>query len=92
MTFDHRNLIVVGTAAIVGLVACEKKENTDQTQTSGATTSTVNLGAGMDPNDTTIDRITETRCKHEVTCNNVGSGKKWADEAACRRETRQPPS
>ena len=116
MTFDHRHLIVLGSLAVLGLVACEKKENADQTQTTGATRtspesttvqpttsntapgSTVNMPergttatAGMekDPNDATIERIAEARCNREVACNNIGNGKKWSDENACKREVHQ---
>ncbi len=111
MTFDHRNLIIVGSAALLGLVACEKNQSSDQTSTTGATRETPqtqpttvtqpNLGANTgtttglnaneakDANDTTIDRLTDTRCKREVACNNIGSGKKYNDEPACRREVRQ---
>ena len=63
------------------VVACNR-DHADQT----ATTS-VEIGA--DPNDTTIDRIAGARCAREIACNNVGSGKKWSDVGACRREMRQ---
>ncbi len=118
MTFDHRHLIVLGSVALLGLSACEKKENADQTQTTGATRTnpenttvqpttsnttpgsqvnmpergtgtTTTTGMERDANDAVIDRITDARCKHEVSCNNLGAGKKWNDEAACKREVRQ---
>ncbi len=115
MIFDHRNLLIVGSAALLGLVACEKNQSSDQTQTTGATRENpqnqpqttpnqptfnqpqtgTNTGTGMaasetkDPNDATIDRITDARCKRELACNNVGNGKKYNDEAACKRELRQ---
>jgi hypothetical protein len=113
MTFDHRNLIIVGSAALLGLVACEKNQSSDQTSTTGATretpqnqnqptTTQPNLGTNTgsntgtmaaneakDANDTTIDRLTDARCKREVACNNIGNGKKYNDESACRREVRQ---
>jgi Family of unknown function (DUF6184) len=119
MTFDHRNLIIVGSAALLGLVACEKNQSSDQTSTTGATretpqnqnqpntTTQPNLGTNnmgtntgtntgtmaaneaKDANDTTIDRLTDARCKREVACNNLGNGKKYNDESACRREVRQ---
>lgn len=118
MTFAHRNLIIVGSVALLGLVACEKKENADQTQTTGATrtqenqgnvqpttsnttpgsnlnmpergtTGTTTTGMEKDANDATIERITDARCRREVACNNIGNGKKWNDEAACKREVRQ---
>lgn len=111
MTFD-RNLIIFSSVAMLGLVACEKKESSE-TQTTGATrtspeTTTTSvqpttsnttppsnvgptLGTGMekDVNDAAIERLTEARCKREVACNNIGNGKKWNDEAACKREVRQ---
>jgi hypothetical protein len=95
MTLDHRNLIVVGSA-LLGLVACEKKQ-AEQTQTTGATqpettsakpARTSPKAAMADPNDAVIDRITAARCEREMVCNRVGSGKKWADDAACRSDLR----
>lgn len=39
MKLHHDKVLVLGAALLVGVVACEKRENTDQTQTTGATTS-----------------------------------------------------
>ena len=84
----HRNIVVVASAVVtIALVACEKNESTDQTRTTGATTQSVRATA-PDPNDKTIDRVTAARCERELACERIGQGKKWADEAACRRALR----
>ena len=38
MSFDHRNLLVVGSGLLLGLLGCEKHNGSEQTQTTGATT------------------------------------------------------
>jgi hypothetical protein len=78
--------LVVGSA-VLGMFAC-KHDTTNQTETTGATTTT-GASAIADPNDATIDRITEAQCKREVRCDTPGkNNEKWSDEAACRRELR----
>jgi hypothetical protein len=74
-----KTVFIVGSAAFFS-VACDRS-STDQTTTTSATTN--------EPNDTTIERLTEARCRRELACDNVGANKKWNDEAACRREIRQ---
>jgi len=83
-----KNLLIVGSAAFFA-VACDRT-STDQTTTTSATRNPgPSIQLGGDPNDLTIDRITEARCRRELACNNVGANKKWNDESACRREARQ---
>jgi hypothetical protein len=73
-----KTVLIFGSVAFIA--ACDRNR-TDQTRTTSATSN--------EPNDTTIDRITEARCRRELACDNVGANKKWNDEAACRREIRQ---
>lgn len=98
----HPCLILIGTAACLAL-ACDQNKSGETTTTGATVTPTVNNAetatprdttptAGLldtDPNDSAIDRITSARCAREFACNRVGSGKKWTDDNACRRETRQ---
>ena len=81
-------VIIIGSAAFFA-VACDRND-TDRTTTTGATRNVgPSIQLGGDPNDSTIDRITDARCSRELACNSVGANKKWNDVAACRREVRQ---
>lgn len=73
------------------VVGCNQNDADRTTTTTGATTRNPgpSIDLGGDPNDTTIDHITDARCARELACNNVGANKKWSDTAACRREIRQ---
>jgi len=83
----HRNIALVAPAVVtLALVACHKNESVDQTRTTGATENV--RAMAPDPNDKTIERVTAARCERELACERIGQGKKWADEAACRRDLR----
>ena len=83
-----KELVILGSAAFFA-VACNRNDADQTTTTTGKLTPNGTIDIGADPNDGTIDRITEARVAHEVACNNVGANKKWSDAAACRREIRQ---
>jgi len=85
-----QRIVIIGSAAFFA-VACNRNDADRTTTTTGATTRNPgpSIELGGDPNDTTIDRITDARCAREVACNHVGASKKWSDPAACRRELRQ---
>ena len=93
MTFK-RNLIIGGACvALLALVACEKNNKAEETQTTGATqgqTTTTDKNqpnaATPDANQSTIMRVTQARCAREMACGKIGAdkSKKWTDEQACR--------
>jgi len=98
MILEQRKLIFVAASLLVGLVACEKANKSEQTQTTGANEPEKTEKAGNektmqqpmapDANDPTIDRITNASCQREMACDRIGQGKKWADQAACRSDLR----
>lgn len=49
----------------------------------GQTTTT---GAVILPAEDAVNRLTARRCERELDCNNIGSGKKYAEYGACERE------
>jgi len=84
-----KELIMFSAFFVVG---CNQNDADRTTTTTGATTTqstNPSIDLGGDPNDSTIDRITEARCAREIACNNVGANKKWSDATACRRDIRQ---
>jgi hypothetical protein len=84
----ERTIAIAITFACLG--GCQHDNKTGQLETTGATVHTTTGAHGTpDPNEPTIERFANVRCAHELTCNNIGAGKKWTDEAACRREVRQ---
>jgi len=91
MTFK-RNLIIGGACvALLALVACEKNNKPEETQTTGATqgnnTAAANNAtdkdkdksqpnaATPDPNQSTIMRVTQARCQREMVCGKIGADK-----------------
>jgi len=83
-----KHIAIIGAAAFF-VVACNRNDVDRTTTTTGKLTPNGTIDLGADPNDATIDRITQARCARELACNNVGANKKWSDAAACRREIRQ---
>ena len=76
--------------ALALCAACKEDKTSDQVHTTGATVAPPQIEARpSDQNDGTINRIAAARCARELACNNIGTGKKWTDDAACRREARQ---
>ncbi len=91
--------------AAVLVVACDQNKSGETTTTGATITPLNNapalvpndvsaLAAGTelgssDVNDTAIERMTSARCARALSCNNAGSGKKWTNDDACRRELRQ---
>lgn len=71
--------------AVSFMVACDRNDVDRTTTTTGKLTPNGTIELGGDPNDTTIDRITDARCAHELACAN----EKWSDTAACRRAIRE---
>ena len=83
-----KDIMIIGSAAFFA-VACNRDDVDRTTTTTGRLTPNGTIDIGADPNDGTIDRITQARCARELACNNVGANKKWSDVAACQREIRQ---
>ena len=90
----NRKLVIAGTGvALLALVACEKNNKADETQTTGATqTQPENnplekknqVGVNTpDPNQAIIQKVTQARCQREMACGEIGNGKKYATEADC---------
>ena len=75
-----RNPIVLVSAAVTVLLVLAPACNHDR---SGQTTTT---GAEILPPGDAVYQLTARRCEREFDCNNVGSGKRYADNAACERE------
>ena len=69
----------------LGLVAAAVALGCGRDRTEPATTMTT----GAVSNDDAIMRIASARCDREVSCNNLGQGKKFADREACMREGQQ---
>lgn len=69
-------------------LACANEPNTtviDPSTTNGK------IGAPL-TNASAINQITNARCTREERCNNVGSGKKFADRTSCEKEINQNTS
>jgi hypothetical protein len=66
---------------LLGTIACDAPTAT--------TTTTSTRDDARDANDDVIVSITTARCHREVNCNNVGAGRRYADDAACLREIGQ---
>ncbi len=71
-------IALLSTAALLVSVACNHENEPVRTVTT--------TGAGVVGNDDAVKRLTDARCDHVKACNDLGEGKKFADEAACKRE------
>jgi hypothetical protein len=73
-----KTLLFAATASLV-VVACSRHENTPSTVTT--------TGApGIVPNEEAVQRLTSAECERANVCNDIGAGRKYTDEGACRRE------
>ncbi|MBX3218303.1 MAG: hypothetical protein KF850_40230 [Labilithrix sp.] len=73
-------LAVCGVVVSVLVLACgrERGEPAMTTTTTGALS-----------HDDAVMRLAAARCDREVSCNDIGAGKKYADRDACMREAGQ---
>lgn len=73
-------LAVCGVVVSLVVLACGR----DRSEPAATTTTT-----GALSHDDAIVRLATARCDREVSCNEVGAGKKYADHDACIREAGQ---
>ena len=90
---------VIPFACVATAFACHKNERAGETTTSAGSpdgnaaanraASTGNAGSGENPSttpmryETATARITGARCDREITCNQVGSNKRFETRAVC---------
>jgi hypothetical protein len=73
----------VGNVIVLGALACD--QSASATTTSSATTG----DQRSDRNEDVIVSLTAARCHREVNCDNIGVGKRYANDTACFREVDQ---
>lgn len=73
-----KNTIIFLATAAALVVACNHE---DAPARSASTTGAFAVG-----NEDAVQRLTEARCARAEACNQLGEKKKYADEAACKRE------
>ncbi len=73
------SIVFLAAAGVLVAVACNH-ENAPPAQ---AVTTT---GAGVVGNEEAVRRLTGARCDRAKACNDLGTDKKYNDEAACKRE------
>ena len=71
-------LVVCGVVVSAVTFGCKERQEPATTTTTGAVS-----------HDDAIMRLTTARCEREAACNNLGSGKKYADREACMSEAGQ---
>lgn len=73
-----KNAMTFFAAGALLIAAC----NHETAPAKGVTTT----GAGVVANDDAARRLTDATCARAQACNDFGKDKKYADEAACKRE------
>jgi hypothetical protein len=73
MKFGSRHLLALSFGCAAVIAACSHSKP--------GTTTTTAAGAGRF--EAVADKLATARCNHEVTCNNIGSDKKYPSREAC---------
>ena len=80
-----KTTLTISVLGAFALVACAHEQDNRSPAT---TTTTTGARSNAPISQSVIDAIASARCDREVTCNNVGTDKKWSNRQACISEVR----
>ena len=78
MKFGSRHALAVSFGCAAAIVACSSSKPSTTTTTAAA-------GSRFDG---VAEKLATARCNHEVTCNNIGSEKKYPSREACLADSK----